>query len=118
MLERPSYYSLQQSMSGVFKRDAAREIMAREARLVPFMQADGVSPVLEFLGEPRKAARAAAPTLDEVCKSARCPLPGGTQRLRGEIPGRGARRRSFDLSRDEALPLRPAFHLSTQENLP
>jgi len=36
---------------------------------VPFMQADGVNSVLEFLGKPRKAARAAAPTLDEVCKA-------------------------------------------------
>jgi hypothetical protein len=69
LLERPSYYSLQQSMSGVFKRDAAREITAREARLIPFMQADSVNSVLEFLGEPRKAERAAAPTLDEVCKA-------------------------------------------------
>jgi len=69
LLERPSYYSLQQSMSGVFKRNAAREIMVREARLVPFMQADSVNSVLEFLGQPRRAARAAAPTLDDVCKA-------------------------------------------------
>jgi hypothetical protein len=68
LLERPSYYSVQQGMSGVFRRNAALEITEREARLIPFMQADGLNSVLTFLGVPRTAGSTAAYTLAEACR--------------------------------------------------
>lgn len=67
LLERPSYYSTYQSMSGVFSRTAAPEILAREAQLVPFMKADEEKVPLSFVREHRKAARAPAGSLAEVC---------------------------------------------------
>jgi len=67
LLERPSYYSLQQSMSGVFARSAVPDIMAREFSLVPFMMAEGLRGELNFVSARRKAARKAAHTLEEVC---------------------------------------------------
>jgi hypothetical protein len=69
LLERPSYFSVQQSMSGVFARSAVPEIMSRETRLVPFMLADGLRGELAFAGERRIAGRIAASTLDQVCEA-------------------------------------------------
>jgi len=69
LLERPSYFSVQQSMSGVFARSAVPEIMARETRLVPFMMADDLRAELAFAGERRIAGRIAASTLGQVCEA-------------------------------------------------
>ena len=66
LLERPSYFSVQQSMSGVFARRAVPEIISRETRLVPFMLADGLRGELVFAGARRIAGRTAASTLDQV----------------------------------------------------
>jgi hypothetical protein len=74
LLERPSYFSLQQSMSGVFERSAVPEIMSRESRLVPFMMADGQRVELTFMNPRRKAGRTAARTLEEVCRAIDAPF--------------------------------------------
>ena len=69
LLERPSDFSVQQSMSGVFARRAVPEIISRETRLVPFMLADGLRGELVFAGARRIAGRTAASTLDQVCEA-------------------------------------------------
>jgi hypothetical protein len=69
LLERPSYYSLQQGMSGVFARAAVPEILLRESRLVPFMMADNLRAELDFVPPRRRAGHFAARSLQQVCKA-------------------------------------------------
>ena len=67
LLERPSYFSIRQSITGVFSRAAALEIMARERLLVPLMKGDGLASTLMFVDEKRSATRDPARTLTEAC---------------------------------------------------
>jgi hypothetical protein len=67
LLDRPSYYSVQQNISGVFSRAAAAQVMSRESTLIPFMKADRSNEALSFVSESRRNEHEAARSLAEVC---------------------------------------------------
>ncbi len=67
VLERPSYFSIQQTATGVFSRTAALELLERERQLIPFMKADGLSRELYFVPEQRRAAQPPARSIAQVC---------------------------------------------------
>lgn len=69
LLDRPSYYSVQQNISGVFAKTAVPDIMNRESALIPFMKADGVIEALSFVKTSRANDRDAARSLAEVCRA-------------------------------------------------